>query len=57
MNSNKQLEPYFTSDELWSLQGITFSEDERYMFIADYIKGIFRLNIKTKELYTAGKQK
>jgi hypothetical protein len=48
--TNKQMEPYFTSDELWSLQGITFSEDERYMFIADYIKGIFRLNTKTKEL-------
>jgi tetratricopeptide (TPR) repeat protein len=47
--TNKHLEPYFTSDELWSLQGITFSADEQYMFIADYIKGIFRLNTKTKE--------
>lgn len=45
----KQLEFYFASGELWSLQGITFSADEQYMFIADYIKGIFRLNIKTKE--------
>lgn len=49
VNENtKQLEPYFTSDELWSLQGITFSEDEKYMLIADYIKGIFKLNTKTK---------
>lgn len=48
--TNKQLEPYFSSDELWSLQGITFSQDEQYMFMADYIKGIFRLNTKTKEL-------
>jgi tetratricopeptide (TPR) repeat protein len=47
---SKQLEPYFTSDELWSLQGITFSEDEQHLFMADYIKGIFRLNTKTKEL-------
>lgn len=47
---HKQLEPYFTSDEFWSLQGITFSEDERYLFIADYIKGIFRLDAKTKEI-------
>ena len=46
----KKLDVYFTSDELWSLQGITFSEDERYMFLADYIKGIFRLDTKTKEL-------
>lgn len=44
------LEPYFTSNELWSLQGITFSEDERYLLIADYIKGIFRLNTTTREL-------
>ncbi|CAN0467095.1 unnamed protein product, partial [Phaeothamnion confervicola] len=27
-----------------------FSEDERYLFFADYIKGIFRLDTKTKEL-------
>lgn len=44
-----QLEPYFTSAELWSLQGITFSDDERYMFLADYVKGIFRLDLKTKQ--------
>lgn len=51
VNENtKLLEPYFTSDKIWSLQGITFSEDERYLFMADYIKGIFRLDIKTKEL-------
>lgn len=47
--SKKILEPYFTSNELWSLQGITFSDDGRYLFMADYIKGIFRLNIKTRE--------
>lgn len=48
--TSKVLEPYFTSQEIWSLQGITFSEDERYLFIADYIKGIFRVDTKTKEL-------
>jgi hypothetical protein len=46
----QQLIPWFTSPEFWSLQGITFSDDERYLFIADYIKGIFRLEVKTKEL-------
>jgi hypothetical protein len=46
----QQLVPWFTSSELWSLQGITFSDDERYVFIADYIKGIFRLDVKTKAL-------
>ena len=47
---NNHLEVYFTSNELWSLQGITCSEDERYLFMADYIKGVFRLDTKTKEL-------
>lgn len=47
---DKKIENYFTSNEIWSLQGITFSEDERYLFLADYIKGVFRLDIKTKEL-------
>ncbi|MBL7833490.1 MAG: hypothetical protein JNK18_06025 [Cyclobacteriaceae bacterium] len=47
---SKMLEVYFTSDQIWSLQGITFSDDERYLFAADYIKGIFRIDTRTKEL-------
>jgi hypothetical protein len=48
--NTQKLVPWFTSSELWSLQGITFSDDERHVFIADYTKGIFRLDVKTKEL-------
>lgn len=48
--STKKLEAYFTSEEFWNIQGITFSEDEHYLFIADYIKGLFRFDTKTKEL-------
>lgn len=48
--STQQLDVFFTSDEFWNLQGLTFSDDEQYMFIADYIKGIFRLDMKTREL-------
>jgi hypothetical protein len=48
--NTQKLIPWFTSSELWSLQGITFSGDERHVFIADYIKGIFRLDVETKEL-------
>jgi sugar lactone lactonase YvrE len=44
------LDEYFTSDEFWNLQGITFSDDGTVMFIADYIKGIFKLDMKTKQL-------
>lgn len=46
----KKLESYFTSDEFWNIQGISFSADEKYLYIADYIKGIFRLTLSTKEL-------
>jgi hypothetical protein len=48
--TTNKLESFFTSEQFWNIQGITFSEDEKYLFIADYIKGIYRLNPKTKEL-------
>lgn len=48
--TTQKLEPYFTSKEFWNIQGITFSEDEKFLFIADYIKGMLRLNTETKEL-------
>lgn len=48
--AGKTIERYFSSEEIWSLQGITCSADQRYLFLADYIKGIFRLDTKTNEL-------
>lgn len=48
--SSKKIIPWFTSPEFQSIQGITFSDDERYLFIADYIRGIYRLDVKTKNL-------
>lgn len=47
---NKNLQRYFSSHEFLNIQGITFSDDDKFLFIADYIKGIFRLTIKTQEL-------
>jgi hypothetical protein len=46
----KKLESFFTSDEFWNIQGISFSTDEKYLYVADYIKGIFRFNPTTMEL-------
>jgi sugar lactone lactonase YvrE len=46
----RTLVPWFTSPEFRSLQGITFSEDDRYLFIADYSKGIYRLEGGSKKL-------
>ena len=48
--STQELEPFFSSETFWNIQGISFSDDERFLFIADYIKGIYRLNMETKEL-------
>ncbi|MBS1680118.1 MAG: hypothetical protein JST48_00250 [Bacteroidetes bacterium] len=45
-----QIVPFFSSNEFISLQGLAFSADEKYLFIADYPNGIFRLNIKSREL-------
>ncbi|MEQ8425102.1 MAG: hypothetical protein RIA63_10355, partial [Cyclobacteriaceae bacterium] len=45
-----QLDSFFKSEEFWNIQGITFSDDEKYLFISDYIKGPFRLEIATKKL-------
>jgi sugar lactone lactonase YvrE len=46
----RQIEPYYSSPEFWNMQGMAFSSDEKYLFIADYVKGIYRLNMKTREL-------
>lgn len=45
-----QLEPYFTSPDFWNIQGLAFSDHQTYLFIADYVKGVFRLDTKSKIL-------
>jgi sugar lactone lactonase YvrE len=51
-----KLEKFFTSEEFWNLQGITFSTDGKYLFIADYIKGLYRLDVKDKTLRALAKE-
>jgi hypothetical protein len=36
------------------MQGLTFSEDGNYVFIADYVKGPFRLEMATRKLIKIG---
>ncbi len=45
-----QLESFYTSSEFWNIQGMAFSTDEKYLFVSDYIKGLFRVNLSTKEI-------
>lgn len=44
------LDNFFSSPEFWNLQGISFSTDGKTLFIADYIKGIFKLDLKNMKL-------
>lgn len=46
----KTLEPFFQSSEFWNVQGLVFSPDDHLLFIADYIKGPYQLNMQTKQL-------
>ncbi len=44
------LVPFFTSPEFWNLQGMTFSGDFQELYVSDYIKGIYVLDMRTRHL-------
>ena len=46
----RELQPYFSSKEFWNIQGLCFSDDDNMLYIADYVKGIFMLDVKTMKL-------
>lgn len=52
--NGKALIPFFTSPEFWNIQGITFSADGKDLYIADYVKGLFRLSMGDKKLSKLG---
>ena len=41
---------WFESDRFASPQGLAFSDDERYLFVADYSYGIFRIGMKDRSM-------
>ena len=45
-----RLEVFYKADEFWNIQGITFSEDQHNLFIADYVKGLYKLDVSNKAL-------
>jgi sugar lactone lactonase YvrE len=45
-----KLEVFYKADEFWNIQGITFSADQRELFIADYVKGLYKLDLSSKTL-------
>lgn len=51
LNKQKGLLEKFTDNAGWkSLQGLDFSEDGTYLFVADYRTNIYRITIATKEV-------
>lgn len=45
-----KLEGFLESDSFFSLQGLAFSPDEKYLFVADYSKGISKIETNTKKI-------
>lgn len=45
-----ELEIFLTSDNFSSLQGLAFSKDEKWLFAADYSKGIFKIEMANKKI-------
>lgn len=45
-----ELELFIKSDRFASLQGVAFSSDEKYLFAADYSKGIFKIDVESKQI-------
>jgi hypothetical protein len=48
-SDTNKLEIFLKHDSFSSLQGMTLTPDEKTMFVADYSKGIFKLDLATKE--------
>ena len=49
-NNKNELELFLSSDNFASLQGLAFSPDEKYLFAADYSKGVFRIALQDKKI-------
>lgn len=45
-----KLEKFLGSDDFISLQGITTSNDRKFLFLADYASGIYKVNISSKQV-------
>ena len=45
-----EIEPFLVDKSFVSLQGLTFAPDEKYLFVADYSLGIFRVEMASKKI-------
>ena len=49
-SGSDKIEPFLISDNFASLQGIDFSPEEEYLFVADYAMGLYKINMETKDV-------
>lgn len=49
-DEREEMEKLISSPEWWNLQGIALSEDKKMVFVSDYITGIYRIDLETKEV-------
>jgi len=47
-HNKDRLDPFLENEAFVNLQGLAFSADEQRMFLADYLKGIYVIDMKTK---------
>lgn len=45
-----EIEPFLESSNFASPQGLDFTPDGKFLFMADYSKGVFKINLATKEV-------
>ncbi|MTI40815.1 hypothetical protein [Fulvivirga lutimaris] len=38
------------SQKVWNLQGLAMSDREEYLYLSDYISGLYRINLKNREV-------
>lgn len=50
IDNNDELKVAFRYNEWWNLQGLALSDDEKFLYVSDYITGVFRIEIHTGEV-------
>lgn len=49
-SDRKEMNKLISDSLWWNLQGITFSEDEQFLYVSDYITGIYIVDLTTKKV-------
>ena len=49
-HNGNELEPFLTGPPFVSLQGLDFTRNQKQLFVADYAKGIFLVDLETKKV-------